>query len=174
MGAQVKMGIMGIVFGVLLLLVGLTFGTSLIIDQVNRQGGKIGCFDGDDILISNAVGPNTATIAKAATARTTPVPQPGSAIPKKTGPTYQGNNVAGKACGVGATVVQEANGGSDTPAWTSPTCTGDNCGTIRYTLEVFGADSLNNLMTLAFWIVLIMIAISLIGAGGYAVRGALQ
>ena len=154
MGSQMKLGILGIVFGVLLLLVGLTF-SGLIIDQVNKQGGKIGCFDGNDILITNA---QYATATSA-----------GQTLPKKTSATFQGALAVGKPCGTGtidggATAV--TNGAGATGTFDTKQ------GTIRYTLEVFGADSLNNLMTLAFWIVLIMIAIGLIGAGGYAVRGA--
>ena len=160
MAAQVQMGIMGIVFGVLLLLVGLTFGTSLIIDQVNRQGGKIGCFDGDDILISNAkyITGNTAA---------------DNIVPKKASATFQGPLAVGKPCGNGTLTVKSGTTVANGAGTGSMTSEGGKVGTIRYTLEVFGADSLNNLMTLAFWIVLIMIAISLIGAGGYAVRGAL-
>ena len=158
MGTQMKMGILSIVFGVLLLIVGLVM-SGLIIDNVNKQGGKIGCYDADDIIIKPASGPTKGTGTTAST------------VPNKVSKLYPGNEVVGKVCGNGVT-AQTAGTASTFGTATCVQSTSARCGTIRYTLEVFGADSLNNLMTMVYWIVLIGIALGLVGAGGMSIRGA--
>ena len=173
MGTQMKMGILSIVFGVLLLIVGLVM-SGLIIDNVNKQGGKIGCFDADDIIIKPAHGPNTTEIP-ADSATPWPAVTNSAAVPSKVSSAYTGANVVGKVCGSSVTNAAEATGNrAAVAAFTSPTCSSSSarCGTIRYTLKVFGADSLNNIMTMVYWIVLIGIALGLVGAGGMSIRGA--
>ena len=156
MGQQMKAGIIGIVFSVLLLLVGLVFSI-IVVDVVNKLGGKIACFDGNGTLITNATYSSaTAGVNKAKT------------LPKKVSKTFQGALAVGRPCGSGtltdASTTNVENGAKPTGSWAGKQ------GTIRYTLEVFGADSLNNLMTLAFWIALIIIAIGISVGGGLAVR----
>ena len=145
-----KMGMLGIIFGVLLLVVGLVL-SDIIIDQVNKQGGRIGCYDGSDVPITNA---NTWNQTPS-----TPATAP---VPKKVSKTFQGPDNVGQVCG---------SGGVFTAAGVQTNQ--DRAGTVRYSLEVYGADSLNNLFTLVYWIVLVGISLSLVGAGGYGVaRGA--
>ena len=146
--AQAKLGMIGIIFGVLLLVVGLVF-SDLIIDNVNRQGAKIGCYDGNDIPIMNTFTWNLT--GTAASVRT----------PKKVSKTYQGADNIGQLCGNGTVATASAITGATVT------------GTVRYALEVYGADSLNNLFTLVYFIVLVGISLSMVGGGGYAAyRGA--
>ena len=176
-----KLGMLGIIFGVLLLVVGLVL-SDIIIDQVNKQGGRIGCYDGNDVPVKNASGPGAARAALATNANTAARAAERVAVtntysvPIKVSSIYTGANAVGKACGVSTTLVTIPNTGANPAyaAWASPTCaTTATCGTVRYSLEVYGADSLNNLFTLVYWIVLVGISLSLVGAGGYGVaRGA--
>ena len=161
-----KGGITAIIFGVLLLVVGLVL-SDIIVDNVNKNGARIGCFDGNDVPIKNANGPQAAAVAGASSAalQTAVAGYGGQSVPKKVGSSYQGGNVIGDNCGT--TVTSPATG---LAAWGSPTCTSPaTCGTVRYDLEVYGADSLNNLFTLVYWIVLVSISLALVGGGGYSV-----
>ena len=97
MGMQMKIGILAIVFGVLHLIAGLVM-SGLIIDNVNKQGGKIGCFDADDIIIKPAHGPNTTEIP-ADSATPWPAVTNSAAVPSKVSSAYTGANVVGKVCG---------------------------------------------------------------------------
>ena len=152
MGGTVKMGMGAVIFGVLVLVVGLVL-SDIIIDGVNRQGARVGCYTGDDVPIRNATGPSNTTTA--------------APVPSKVSANYRGPDVIGKACGTGTVTA--------TAAFASSTCVGTatQCGTVRYALEVYGADSLNNLITLVYWIVLIGLVLAMVGGGGAMVaRGA--
>ena len=156
--AGTRFGMMSIIFGVLLLVVGLVL-SDIIIDNVNKQGGRLGCYDGNEVPIRNAQGPTLGTSTTS------------SAVPNKVSASYPGTAVIGQSCGGGTATVAQTAGASATTFGTA-TCTGSPCGTIRYTLEVYGADSLNNLFTLVYWIVLVGISLASIGAGGLSVARA--
>ena len=157
MGMQQKVGIGAVIFGVLLLVIGLVF-SGMIIDGVNKQGGKIGCYDSDDNQIKSATGP---AVTAAGTAIDT-TSSAGKAVPSKVSKSYQGPTVVDQVCGNGSVTVAS---GVVTSA--------DTLGTIRYTLEVYGADSLNNLFTMIYWVILIGLSLGGVGGGGLLLaRGA--
>ena len=133
-----KGGMITIIFGVLLLVVGLVL-SDIIIDNVNRQGRRIACFDQDDVPLSGAKYAGTESTARA--------------VPKSNPDT----SIVGSDCGTDVTVAS----GAITDYGTG------RQGTVRYSLDVYGAASLNNLFTLIYWIVLVTISLSAIGGGGY-------
>ena len=103
MGMQQKVGIGAVIFGVLLLVIGLVF-SGMIIDGVNKQGGKIGCYDSDDNQIKSAKHlrrPRTQDVRAGSPygvgSNLTPVP--GDSVPSKVSKAYQGPNVVDKVCG---------------------------------------------------------------------------
>lgn len=160
MGGAQKAGIVAIILGVLILVMGLAF-SDLVVGSVTKQGQRIGCYDANELLIRGA----SYGIGHASKATT-------AGLPSRVGATFQGSLVEGRECFVGGTIDADgnttvvANGALSTVAFdTEPT----KKGTIRYDLEVYGADSLNNMFTLIYWIMLVIISLGSVAGGVYGV-----
>ena len=146
-----KTAMTSVIFGVLMLVVGLVL-SDIIIENVNKQGGKISCFNADDAPIKGARYDSTTGAAAGE------VKMPREARHLKP----EGGEAVGSSCG---SKVGTASTTDVETVWS--TSIGDQEGTIRYNLNVYGADGLNQLFTLVYWIVLIGISLSAIGGGGY-------
>ena len=126
--------------------------------------GGISCFNADDAPIKGAR--YDATVS--ASAGEVKLPREARHLKP------EGAAQVGDTCGSGvATASVFAVTGTGTAAVTTETQTvwsttgGHQVGEIRYDLGVYGADGLNQLFTLVYWIVLIGISLSAIGGGGY-------
>ena len=155
-----------VIFGVLLLVVGLVL-SDIIIDNVNRQGGRISCFNPDDAPIKGARYDSSVGVSGGETK-----------VPREAKHLKPSAEAVGDICGSNvatASVFTTTVTGSGTDAVTSTTETetiwstkhGHQVGELRYDLEMYGADGLNQLFTLVYWIVLIGISLAAIGGGGY-------
>ena len=150
MDDNLRSAVVMVLIGALFLVVGLILSQT-VTANVNRTGAKIGCFDGVTKVKDARYDGDLAATNSGVTN-----------LPKhSTGLRDGGSQVEG-ACGVG-TMTEIADG---EPSFSA------RQGSIEYVLGVYGADSLNGLMTIMYFVMFVGAAVGLIGGGGYIVMRA--
>ena len=188
------MGVAGILGGALVLIVGLNM-SDIVISSINETGARVACYSGEgDIPIDNAgyakrISFSDHTIAAAGT---TFAATPGDKLPTSgeidTNIVPGGaNSIVGLPClgqgynfdAVTLAATTIASGTTLVVTQTAFDTTGTTIparsqGTIRYQLEVYGATGLNNIFSLLYFIVLVMIALGMVGGGAMIARDSVR
>ena len=162
------MGVAGILGGALVLIVGLNM-SDIVISSINETGSRVGCYSGEgDIPIDNARYAGTAATNAAYSGA-------GETLPTS-GEVEDASAIIGRQCVEnGVATFTKANTGGVTATFDGGAPTNPRKhGTIRYQLEVYGATGLNNIFSLLYFIVLVMIALGMVGGGTMIARNSIQ
>ena len=191
------MGVAGIMGGALVLIVGLNM-SDIVISSINETGGRVGCYssEGDVPIEGASYAPSfgittAATVAGVATFTrdaTAGVRLPTNGIINTTAHPDGASGIIDRLCAkseiqYGELLQTIADGDATNPltfaaghytSFATAVTNARDHGQVKYQLAVYGATGLNNIFSLLYFIVLVMIALGMVGGGAMIARDSVR